>query len=232
MLGYRAVLITCMLLTAMSASCFDLTPRFHLRSQQPTASLVETEVGFEIASIEWHLCGESEVTSLQCRESFVSLNYLVNISSFLDCPGYARVAEQDKDVALTQIKARETSLCHATRQYMPATNFTTDVQCPVTGYPGLENCEIEDGSHADTFWVYFFLRVIYLWAMNSACALLDSTSVALADEHKSDYAHVALWYQLAGALGTLVAGFVIVDPEEGSGGKYLLMDTGECISVV
>ena len=133
MLGYRTVLITCMLLTAISASCFDLTPRFHLRSQQPTALLVETEVGFEIASIEWPLCGESEVTSLQCRESFVSLNYLVNISSFLDCPGYARVAEQDKDVALNQIKARETSLCHATKQYMPATNFTTDVQCPVTG---------------------------------------------------------------------------------------------------
>ena len=56
-----------------------------------------------------------------------------------------------------------------------------------SSYPDMETCTTESGSHTVTFWIYFLIRLVFNWTMNSTYALMDGTTVRMADEHNSDY---------------------------------------------
>ncbi len=119
----------------------------------------------------------------------------------------------------------------------------------------METCVTEVGSHTVTFWTYFMIRWVFQWTMSSAYALMDGTSVRMADQHNSDYrqrptsfflllllllllllcllllklteivsffvlfSKVMFWSMCATTVSPFIAGAVIEDPEEGSGGK-------------
>ena len=219
--GYRWVLVVSMVITALFGTFLDLTPRFSVDVKAPTATLFKAhdDPSFQLVSVEWPLCHMDTLTDSDCEDSLLLLNDFENITSYLSCDEPISLLDEDFELFSPNVtESANGTFCRAESDFEPDyLNGSYVTHCRLVGYPRAERCETKHGSHATTFWVNFAIRTVYMWTMNSAYTILDSTSVALAKDHNSDYSHVIVWFQLSGALGAFVAGFVIQDPEDGGG---------------
>lgn len=220
-LGYRAILIVSITLTGISATCFDLTPRFSEQIRAPTAIVYELDplnATYGLFSVQWATC-DKQVTSLLCNHSLTNnLDQLPGLSDFLYCPG------GDLDVidfpwnSVSTIENSNGSFCQAESELNLEPPNPTGIfqRCLVKDYPGLRTCVKQSGSHVQTFWIYFAIRTLFQWFMNCAYSLLDSTSVTLAKRHDSDYSQVLIFNQLGSTLGPLLCAWIIQDPANDS----------------
>ena len=87
--GYRLVIIVNIVLMAVSATCFDLTPRYSQSTRSPTAVLYSEEgwSSAQLAAVEWAICDPGAATTPDnCRQSEVVAEIFTGIGEHLSCP--------------------------------------------------------------------------------------------------------------------------------------------------
>lgn len=220
-IGYKAVIIFNILMTGLIGTSFDWTPRYSETIRAPSVTLFKFNsyaVTNYVVSTQWALCDVPSPTTDLCASSEAFINGFANLSSFLDCQDDSAFSLAPFHLEMPRLMEMENgTFCLSNN-----TNFSIDdksegiVQdCFIKDYPSLPTCLETTGSHGKTFGVYFGLRLIYQWVMNSAFSMLDAAALKQASQFNSDYSYIMFWYQLAWVFGPLVSGFVIDDEAEG-----------------
>ena len=186
----------------------------------------DNESALDVLNVLWAPCGES-LNDDTCASSFADLGGFENLTSYsIVCSGDL-ADEIDEDYVLNV--ANITTNGNGTFCTAAASDLDLDSEvdlgpgsyikrCELVDYPRVETCITRTGKHSTSFWVYFAIRTVFQWAMNSAYSLQDGTAVHLARVHGSDYSYILLMSQLSATLAPFVTAFAIRDAEEGSGG--------------
>ena len=202
------------LLAGLSATCFEFVPRFSEEIKTPTAKLAtqfENSTASQLVSIQWPLCDvDSTVQSCGASEAF--LNNFANLKQNLVCEN-----EYSLDNNYLMLMPNTTSNDNGTfclsNNYNWDHDYTSFQVCNISGHPDMPQCIKKAGSHSSTFWIYFAVRTVFQWTMNSAYSVFDATSLKQASEHNSDYSYIMFFQQLAAIFGPFLAGLVIDDGE-------------------
>ena len=219
-IGYKKVVMTCMIGTAIAGTCFDLTPRSSTIIQFPKLWVTQNESESQIQSIQWPICVET-LTSEDCNDALEENYYFDFISNYTDCQNIENEPFFGESSIIRDIDDG-TYYCNSWNEnFDNETNFENLKTCSINGYDNLGNCTVVEGSHVATFWTYMGLRTVFRIFMGSCYSLLDSTGVVMADMHNSDYSQVLLISQAVAVVSPILAGLLIRDPEE-SDGNYLL----------
>ena len=215
--GYKSVLIYALVSTAVTQTLFLFLPPYTEINQAPYAILVKQNRSdvFQLQHLYWPLCN-AEVTDDNCAQSqpfqdeeFANVSYYWSCSNSFDYSfnNYFQLSDP------TSIELLNGTFCHA--------NSTKEIASPelaVICYiqdSYAASCQIVDGNHALTFWLYFLFYCIYALGMNSAYSLQDSTALHLVNQHNSDYSYVFLWNFVGAAVAPIITALTVKEPEEG-----------------
>ncbi len=201
------------LVVGITSTSFAFLPQYRQVSYPPSATVGRLDDGTQVViDVRWSLCNSTETVDA-CKASAALLEDFQDISHFLDC------GSDVEPFSLPNIYV-EADYCVA--EQCTDERYTSVRECRVVDYPGLSTCLETEGSQVVTIWTYFAVRTVFQWGIGSAFTLLDSTALKMAERHDSDYSYIYLYGMIAHSIAPFIAGYLIRDDEEGSGGACAL----------
>ena len=216
-IGYNIVLVVNLIVAGLTATAFDWTPRFHEYQRVPTISAFydNSTDSYYVTQFTWPpIDCNGTVTADDCANADILFDdtFWSNLTGFLDSNA-TFVFDEFEEFEVINPKKNGT-LCKAIIN--SSQEILTDFQ--VTNLPDtLHTCFETEGSHTQTFWIYFVLRMGYQISLISCYSSLDGTALRQSREFNSDYSWVMIYSSLAAAFGPLISSLTIKDAEEGSG---------------
>ncbi len=169
------MLIINIFIAGLSSTAFDWTPRYKETYQVPTMTVArhENEPFYYVESLAWPFsCSDkdgTELTKENCKSSIAYLDDLDIWPSFQDRISCNSQFNQSLDLnsspefsAISVYKTKlNGTICLATSHNVSLNLTRKDLRiCDLDG-TSLKSCYYSEGSHSQTFWTYFSLRMIY-----------------------------------------------------------------------
>lgn len=223
---------------AVSGTCIDLTPRYkeyYTYSQALVTAQNMTEGKYFLRSIQWPInypdCishGDQDIVQCQNAAPVIDPDFYNNITEYMECqhPNGDSIQIDTLDTSafakslsnnlVTLKMPHNETFCDL---YM---NYEDDVEeqninCQIKENPFVKYCIHTEGSHTIMFFTYLFLRVCQAVCDNTMYSLMYGTASHLIKEHNGDFSMTLLWNAVAGIIGPLLAGVLVVDSNDSSG---------------
>ena len=242
-IGLKPILLGTIIGMGVCGTFIDLTPRYKEYLRRPNALLTSdniSEGSFILRSVQWPTdypnCNNRENHDLALCDNatpVINASFYDDLINYLDCKNEAGDVVEITllDTSLFRFPSNNSlviadlplngTFCDLYANYV--NNITERIfYCDIIERPEVGQCFNTDGSHAATFFTYFFLRIVQAVCVNTMFSLMDGTSMHLVKQHNSDYAMVLIWNTVAGVFGPMISGALVVDSSDPSGKQFHL----------